>query len=68
MSFKGRHSFGMSSSRKPWGRDDKVKHGKHSAALIESRNNLTGGGALLSREALQQGTLVAIMQEKLVQY
>lgn len=45
MSFKGRHSFGMSSSRKPWGKDDKAKHGKHSAALIESRNNLTGGGA-----------------------
>ena len=44
MSFKGRHSFGMSSSRKPWGKDDKAKHGKHSAALIESRNNLTGGG------------------------
>lgn len=49
MSFKGRHSFGMSSSRKPWGKGDKVKHGKHSAALIESRNNLTGGGALLGR-------------------
>ena len=48
MSFKGRHSFGMSSSRKPWGKDDKAKHGKHSAALIESRNNLTGG-ALLGR-------------------
>lgn len=45
MSFKGRHLFGMSSSRKPWGKDDKAKHGKHSAALIESRNNLTGGGA-----------------------
>lgn len=45
MSFKGRHSFGMSSSRKSWGKDDKAKHGKHSAALIESRNNLTGGGA-----------------------
>lgn len=45
MSFKGRHSFGMSSSRKPWGKDDKAKHGKHSAALIESRNNLTEGGA-----------------------
>ena len=45
MSFKGRHSFGMSSSSKPWGKDDKAKHGKHSVALIESRNNLTGGGA-----------------------
>ena len=45
MSFKGRHSFGMSSSRNPWGGDNKAKHGKHSVALIESRNNLTGGGA-----------------------
>ena len=45
MSFKGRHSFGMSSSRKPWGGNDKAKNGKHSAALTDSRNILRGGGA-----------------------
>ena len=36
MSFLGRHSSGMSTSRKPWG--------KHNAALINAQNNLTGGG------------------------
>ena len=44
MSFKGRHSFGMSSSRKPWGGNDKAKNGKHSAGLTDSRNILRGGG------------------------
>ena len=45
MSFKGRHSSDVGSSRKPWGGNDKAKNGKHSAALTDSRNILRGGGA-----------------------
>lgn len=48
MSFLGRHSSGMSTSRKPWGGHNKSKQGKHNAALINAQNNLTGG-ALLSK-------------------
>lgn len=48
MSFLGRHSSGMSTSRKPWGAHNKSKQGKHNAALINAQNNLTGG-ALLSK-------------------
>lgn len=44
MSFKGRHSSDVGSSRKPWGGNDKAKNGKHSAALTDSRNILRGGG------------------------
>lgn len=44
MSFLGRHSSGMSTSRKPWGGHNKSKQGKHNAALINAQNNLTGGG------------------------
>lgn len=44
MSFKGRHSSGMRSSRKPWSGLDKAKKGKHSAALVEADFNLAGGG------------------------
>lgn len=44
MSFFGRHSSGMSTSRKPWGGHNKSKQGKHNAALINAQNNLTGGG------------------------
>lgn len=44
MSFLGRHSSGMSTSRKPWGGHNKSKQGKHNAALIDAQNNLTGGG------------------------
>lgn len=44
MSFLGRHSSGMSTSRKPWGGHNKSKQGKHNAALIHAQNNLTGGG------------------------
>lgn len=44
MSFKGRHSSGMRSSRKPWSGLDKAKKGKHSAALVKADFNLAGGG------------------------
>lgn len=67
MSFKGRHSFGMSSSRKPWGGNDKAKNGKHSAALTDSRNILRGGGASKQISAAAR-TFTRIMRVKLARY
>ena len=44
MSFKGRRSSGMSSSRLIQGGHEKAKLGKHASAFAVARDNLTGGG------------------------
>ena len=54
MSFKGRHSSGMRSSRKPWSGLDKAKKGKHSAALVKADFNLAGGGHIKAGKRCSQ--------------